>query len=71
MSYQRALSQVICECANLTYMNCNERIIFMHLLFRYDDNDDDDDYTRDIPYDLHEAMMINKDIKDISKGTLA
>ena len=49
-------------------MNCDERTIHMQLLLSYDD---DDDYTRDIPYDLHEAMMINKDIKDISKGTLA
>ena len=38
-------------------MNCNERTILMQFLLSYDD----DDYTRDRPYDL-QAMMINKDI---------
>ena len=41
--------EVICKCANLTYMNCNERVILMQLLLSYDD----DDYIRDRPYDLH------------------
>ena len=34
-------------------------------------NDYDDDYTMYSPYDIHEAIMINKDIKYISKETLA
>ena len=59
--------EVICKCANLTYMNCNERIILMQFLLRYDD----DDYIRYRPYELHQAIIINKGIKDISKGTLA
>ena len=35
----------------------------MQFLLRYDD----DDYIRDRAYDLHEAMMIYKCNKDISK----
>ena len=54
---------VICRCANLICMNCNERTILMQFLLGYDD-----DYIRDKPYDLNYAMMINK---DISTGTLA
>ncbi len=56
---------VICKCANLTCTSCNERTVLMKFLLSYDD-----DYIRDRPYDLHYAMMINKGIKDISKGTL-
>ena len=28
---------------------------------------DDEVYTRDVPYNLHQSMMFNKGIKDISK----
>ena len=48
-------------------MSCNKRKILMQLLLSYDN----DNYTRDRPYDLHLAIMINRDIKDISKWTLA
>ena len=54
---------VICECAKLTYMNCNERIILMKFLLTYDD---DDEYKMVRHYDLQYAIIINK---DISKGT--
>ena len=40
----------------------------MQFLLSYNDNDD---YTMVRPYDLQQSMMINKDIKDISKGTPA
>ena len=43
--------EVICKWSNLTYMNCNERIILMQFLLSYDD--DDDVYTRVRPYELH------------------
>ena len=36
------------KCVNLTYMNCNERIILIKLLLSYDD----DNYTSARPYDL-------------------
>ena len=42
--------EVICKCANISYMNCNEMIVLMQLLLSYDD---DDVYTRVRPYDLH------------------
>ena len=59
---------LICKCAYLTCMNCNERKILMQFLLSYDD---DDEYTRVRPYDLSLVMMITKDIKDISKRNLA
>ena len=39
------------KCVNLTYMNCNERIILIQLLLSYDD----DDYTWSRTYDLNEV----------------
>ena len=57
----------MCKCAYLTYLIFNEKTILMQFLLRYDD----DFYARDRPYDLYYAMKVNKDIKDISKGTLS
>ena len=48
-------------------MNRYERAVLMQFLLSYDN----DNYTRDRPYDLHLAIMIHRDIKDISKWTLA
>ena len=42
--------EIICKCANLTYMNCNERTILMKFLLSYDD--DDYVYIWFMPYDL-------------------
>ena len=39
----------LCKWANSSYMNVNEMTILMQFLLTYDD----DDYTRDRPYDLH------------------
>ena len=41
----------------------------MQFLLSYDDNDDV--YTRVRPYDLQKSMMINKDVKNISKTGLS
>ena len=59
----RLIMMWLCKCANLTCMTWNERNILMKFLLSYDDYDD----IRDRPYDLHWAMIFNKDIKDISK----
>lgn len=46
-------------------MNSDVRTLPKQLLLSYDDHDD---CIRDRTYDLHEATMNNKDIKNISKG---
>ena len=44
-------------------MNCNERKTLMKFLLIYDD-----DYIRDIPYDLNYVLMIMDDLKIFKKG---
>ena len=56
------------QCANLTYMNYNERTILLKFLLSYDDDDDDKDIRIRLD-ELYWVVIINKDIKDISKGT--